>query len=405
MTESTLAIAARPLDGIRVLEVGQLLAGPFAGCMLGYFGAEVIKIEPPGGDPLRNWRVLRNGTSLWWHSLARNKKSVTIDLQTERGRELVGQLAAQCDVLVENFKPGTMEKWRLGPADLKALRPDLIYARVSGYGQTGPYASKPGFASVCEAIGGLRHVNGFPDRPPVRPNLSLGDTLAGMHAVIGILLALLARRGTGTGQTVDVAIYESVFNMLEGVVPEYDGAGVVRGPSGSTLTGIVPSNTYICADGRYMVIGANGDSLFRRLMQAIGRPDMAEDPRFVNNAGRVAHESEIDAVIAAWTRSHDAASVQRILDDAAVPGGPIYSVADMAADPHFQARGLFEEVDVRGQPLKIPAILPKLSATPGRTDHAGPQLGEHTEEVLGRLLGLTSADVMELRAQGVLGQL
>ena len=222
MTESTLSKSARPLDGIRVLEVGQLLAGPFAGCMLGYFGAEVIKIEPPGGDPLRNWRVLRDGTSLWWYSLARNKKSVTIDLQTHRGRELVGRLAAQCDVLVENFKPGTMEKWHLGPADLKALRLDLIYARVSGYGQTGPYASKPGFASVCEAIGGLRHVNGFPDRPPVRPNLSLGDTLAGMHAVIGILLALLARRSNNNGQTVDVAIYESVFNMLEAVVPEYD---------------------------------------------------------------------------------------------------------------------------------------------------------------------------------------
>ena len=404
MSPSTPANTARPLDGIRVLEVGQLLAGPFAGCMLGYFGAEIIKIEPPGGDPLRNWRVLRDGTSLWWHSLARNKKSVAIDLQTERGRELVGQLAAKCDVLVENFKPGTMEKWRLGPADLKALRPDLIYARVSGYGQTGPYASKPGFASVCEAIGGLRHVNGFPDRPPVRPNLSLGDTLAGMHAVIGILLALLARRGNGNGQVVDVAIYESVFNMLEGIVPEYDGAGVVRGPSGSTLTGIVPSNTYVCADGRYMVIGANGDSLFRRLMQAIGRPDMAEDPRFANNAGRVRHESEIDAVIAAWTRSQDATTVQKTLDDCAVPGGPIYSVADMAADPHFQARGLFEEVDVRGQPLKIPAILPKLSGTPGRTDHAGPQLGEHTQEVLGRLLGLTGDELSRLREQGVLGR-
>ena len=404
MTQSTPANTTRPLDGIRVLEVGQLLAGPFAGCMLGYFGAEVIKIEPPGGDPLRNWRVLRDGTSLWWHSLARNKKSVTIDLQTERGRELVGQLAAKCDVLVENFKPGMMEKWGLGPADLKALRPDLIYARVSGYGQTGPYAAKPGFASVCEAIGGLRYVNGFPDRPPVRPNLSLGDTLAGMHAVIGILLALLARRGSGNGQMVDVAIYESVFNMLEGIVPEYDGAGVVRGPSGSTLTGIVPSNTYICADGRYMVIGANGDSLFRRLMQAIGRPDMAEDPRFANNAGRVEHESEIDAVIAAWTRSHDAATVQKALDDCAVPGGPIYSVADMAADPHFQARGLFEEVDVRGRPLKIPAILPKLSDTPGRTDHAGPQLGEHTQEVLRRLLGLTSDELSKLREQGVLGR-
>ena len=396
--------AARPLDGIRVLEVGQLLAGPFAGCMLGYFGAEVIKIEPLGGDPLRNWRVLRDGTSLWWHSLARNKKSVSLDLQTQRGRELAGQLAVQCDVLVENFKPGTMEKWHLGPADLKARRPDLIYARVSGYGQTGPYASKPGFASVCEAIGGLRYVNGFADRPPVRPNLSLGDTLAGMHAFIGVLLALLSRRGAnGTGQVVDVAIYESVFNMLEGVVPEYDGAGVVRGPSGSTLTGIVPSNTYICSDGRYMVIGANGDSLFRRLMQAIGRPDMAEDPRLANNAGRVQHEAEIDAVIATWTRSHDAATVQKTLDDIAVPGGPIYSVADMAADPHFQARGMFESVDVQGKALKVPAILPKLSQTPGRTDHAGPRLGEHTDEVLEKLLGLDREAIAMLRRDRVVG--
>jgi len=395
----------RPLDGIRVLEVGQLLAGPFAGCVLGYFGAEVIKIEPPGGDPLRNWRVVRDGTSLWWHSLARNKKSVSIDLQTERGRELVGQLAAQCDVLVENFKPGTMEKWRLGPEDLKALRPDLIYTRVSGYGQTGPYAAKPGFASVCEAIGGFRHVNGFPDRPPVRPNLSLGDTLAGMHAVIGILLALLARGkdSKGSGQMVDVAIYESVFNMLEGVIPEYDGAGVVRGPSGSTLTGIVPSNTYLCGDGQYMVIGANGDSLFRRLMTAIGRPDMAEDARFANNAGRVEHETEIDAVIGGWTRTHDASHVQKTLDDVAVPAGPIYSVADMAADPHFQARGLFEEVDVPGGKLKVPAIMPKLSATPGRTERGGPRLGEHTDDVLQKLLKLSGDTIAQLRGQGVIG--
>ena len=396
--------APRPLEGIRVLELGQLLAGPFAGCMLGYFGAEVIKIEPPGGDPLRNWRVLRDGTSLWWSSLARNKKSVTLDLQTSRGREIAKQLAARCDVLIENFKPGTMEKWGLGPEDLKALRPDLIYARVSGYGQTGPYASKPGFASVCEAIGGLRYVNGFPDRPPVRPNLSLGDSLAGMHAVIGILLAIIARRGpmAGSGQMVDVAIYESVFNLLEGVVPEYDGANVVRGPSGSTLTGIVPSNTYICADGRYVVIGANGDSLFQRLMRALGRPDMADDPRFANNAGRVQHEQEIDEVIAAWTRSNESAFVLKTLDEASVPGGPIYSVADMAVDPHFNARLLFESVTVGGQPLKIPAILPKLSATPGSTQWPGPKLGEHTDEVLQDLLGVSEKERATLREARVI---
>ncbi|HEY6644045.1 CaiB/BaiF CoA-transferase family protein [Povalibacter sp.] len=393
---------AAPLEGIRVLEVGQLLAGPFAGCLLGYFGAEIIKIEPPTGDPLRNWRILRDGTSLWWHSLGRNKKSVTIDLQKERGRELVKQLAGQCDVLIENFKPGTMEKWGLGPDDLKPLRPDLIYARISGYGQTGPYASKPGFASVCEAIGGLRYVNGFEDRPPVRPNLSLGDSLAGLHAVIGILLALLAKRGSTQGQTVDVAIYESVFNLLEGVVPEYDGSGVVRGPSGSTLTGIVPSNTYLCADDKHVVIGANGDSLFQRLMRTLGRPDLADDPRLANNAGRVSHQQEIDDVIAAWTRANDSAVILRILDDISVPGGPIYSVADMAADPHFNARGLFEQVDVDGAPLKIPAILPRLSQTPGATHWPGPKLGEHTDAVLQQLLQLTAEQRTALREEKVI---
>lgn len=395
----------RPLDGLRVLELGQMLAGPFAGCMLGYFGAEVIKIEPRAGDPLRNWRVLRDGTSLWWRSLGRNKKSVTLDLQTERGRELVRKLAAQSDILIENFKPGTMEKWGLGPEDLKALRPDLIYARVSGYGQTGPYASKPGFASVCEAVGGLRFINGFPDRAPVRPNLSLGDTLAGVHAVIGILLALVAQQRhahRNLGQVVDVAIYESVFNMLEGVVPEYDGAGVVRGPSGSTLTGIVPSNTYLCGDDKYVVIGANGDSLFQRLMRAVGRDDLARDARLANNAGRVQHEKEIDSAIAEWTRANDSETVLKTLDEISVPGGPIYSVADMAADPHFNARGLFEEVGVHDHPLKIPAILPRLCNTPGRTEWAGPELGAHTDEVLSELLALSPADRAELRSQGVI---
>jgi crotonobetainyl-CoA:carnitine CoA-transferase CaiB-like acyl-CoA transferase len=396
---------AAPLSGIRVLELGQLLAGPFAGCVLGYFGAEVIKVEPLNGDPLRNWRVLRDGTSLWWYSLARNKKSVAIDLQTDTGRELVRKLATQCDVLIENFKPGTMEKWGLGPEPLKALRPDLIYTRVSGYGQSGPYASKPGFASVCEAVGGLRYVNGFPDRPPVRPNLSLGDSLAGLHAVIGTLLALFARgkgrAAEGRGQVVDVAIYESIFNMLEGIVPEYDAAGVVRGPSGSTLTGIVPSNTYLCSDRKYVVIGANGDSLFQRLMRAIGKPEMASDARFANNAGRVQHESEIDAVIGAWTRANDSATVLKTLDDISVPGGPIYSVADMAADPHFNARGLFESVEIDGQPLKIPAITPFLSETPGATRSPGPKLGEHTDEVLRALAGATDAELSQWRAKQI----
>lgn len=391
-----------PLSGVRVLELGQLLAGPFAGCVLGYFGAEVIKVEPLNGDPLRNWRVLRDGTSLWWYSLARNKKSVAIDLQTDAGRELVRKLASECDVLIENFKPGTMEKWGLGPTALKALRPDLIYTRVSGYGQTGPYAAKPGFASVCEAVGGLRYVNGFADRPPVRPNLSLGDSLAGLHAVIGVLLGLIARGKTRTGQVVDVAIYESVFNLLEGVVPEYDGAGVVREPSGSTLTGIVPSNTYLCADGKYVVIGANGDSLFQRLMRAIGKPEWATDARFANNAGRVQHEQAIDGAIGAWTAANDSASVLRTLDEISVPGGPIYSVADMARDPHFNARGLFQQVDIDGQPLSIPAIAPLLSKTPGSTRTPGPKLGEHTDEVLRTLIGASDEELASWRQSQVI---
>jgi crotonobetainyl-CoA:carnitine CoA-transferase CaiB-like acyl-CoA transferase len=401
---SSIAATPRPLDGIRVLELGQMLAGPFAGCMLGYFGAEVIKVEPLSGDPIRTWRVRRDGTSLWWHSLARNKKSVAIDLQKERGRELVRDLATKCDVLIENFRPGTMEKWGLGPAELKKLNAELIYTRVSGYGQTGPYANKPGFASVCEAIGGFRHVNGFADRPPARPNLSLGDTLAGVHAVIGVLLALVGRmrKRATSGQVVDVAIYESVFNMLEAVVPEYDGAGVVRGPSGSTVTGIVPTNTYQCADGKYVVIGANADPLFQRLMRAMGRDDMASDPRFANNVGRVEHEAEIDRAIAEWMRARDSASAVKILEDAIVPAGPIYSVADMMNDPHFNARGLFQEVDADGKPLKVPAIVPLLNDTPGRTESAGPKIGEHTLTVLRELLGVSSEECDRLRAASVI---
>ena len=396
--------AARPLDGIRVLEMGQLLAGPFAGCVLGYFGAEVIKVEPPRGDPIRGWRVVRDGTSLWWHSLARNKKSVTLDLQSPRGRELAKALAAKSDVLIENFRPGTMEKWGMGPAELKALNPELIVARVSGYGQTGPYSAQPGFASVCEGFAGFRYLNGVPGSAPVRPNISMGDTLAGLHAVLGVLLALTARlrRKAPAGQVVDVAIYESVFNMLEGVVPEYDGAGVVREPSGSTITGIVPTNTYRCADGRYVVVGGNGDSIYQRLMRAMGRPEMAEDPRFATNAKRVEHEREIDVAISAWTGANASAKVLEVLREADVPNGPIYSVADMMVDPHFNARGMFETVSVAGKPLKIPAIPPLLGETPGRTEAPGPRLGAHTDEVLQQVLGLSERERAELRAAGAI---
>jgi crotonobetainyl-CoA:carnitine CoA-transferase CaiB-like acyl-CoA transferase len=384
--------------------MGQLLAGPFAGCVLGYFGAEVIKIEPPGGDPIRGWRVVRDGTSLWWASLGRNKKSVTLDLSTEQGRAVARALAAKCDVLIENFRPGTLEKWGMGPAELKQLSPELIVARVSGYGQTGPYAAQPGFASVCEGFGGFRHVNGFADRPPVRPNISMGDTLAGLHAVLGILLSLTARlRGKApAGQVVDVAIYESVFNLLESIVPEYDGAGVVREPSGSTITGIVPTNTYLCADGKYIIIGGNGDSIYQRLMRAIGRPEMAENARFATNAKRVENEKEIDEAILAWTKARSSAEALEALRKAGVPNGPIYSVADMMADPHYQARGMFEKVEVGGKPLRIPAIPPLLGETPGRTDAPGPALGAHTDEVLEKLLGLKAEERAALRSAGAI---
>jgi len=398
--------AQRPLDGIRVLEVGQLLAGPFTGSILAYYGAEVIKVEPPGeGDPLRRWRELdEQGTSFWWRSVARNKKCVTANLRVPEGRELVKRLAEQCDVLVENFRPGVMEKWGLGPAEFKDINPDLIYARISGYGQDGPYASKPGFASVCEGLGGLRFVNGHPGEAPVRPNLSIGDTLAGMHAALGIVMACLHRlkKPDASGQVVDVALYEAVFNMLEGVVPEYDGAGLVRGPSGSTITGIVPTNTYCCADGKYIIIGANGDSIFKRLCEKMGRHDMAKDPRIQDNKGRVEHEAEIDEVIAGWCGSMPSGEALKLLEEARVPSGPIYSVADMFEDEHFKARGLFEEVDIDGRKLKIPAMVPRLSKTPGRTDWPGPELGAFNEEIYSGLLGLESGQIEALKASGVI---
>lgn len=394
--------APRPLEGLRVLELGQLLAGPFAGTLLGYFGAEVIKIEPPGGDPIRQWRVLRDGTSLWWRSLGRNKRSVRLDLRTAVGRDLARQLAARCDVLIENFKPGTLERWGLGPEVLKADNPGLVIARISGYGQTGPAADKAGYASVCEGYGGLRYVNGVPGERPVRPNLSLGDTLAGLHAAFGVLLALQARGKTGQGQVVDVALFEAVYNLLEGVVPEYDGAGVVREPSGSTVTGIVPTNTYRCRDGKFVIIGGNGDSIYKRLMHAAARPDLAEDPRLATNPGRVTHEAEIDAALSAWTATLSLPEVLAALDAAQVPAGPIYSVADMFADPHYHARGLFERVEIDGAPLTIPALLPKLATTPGATTWPGGAVGSHTEQVLGDWLGLDAAALAALRADGVI---
>jgi len=392
-----------PLSGYRVIELGQLLAGPFAGCMLGYFGAEVIKIEPPKvGDPIRNWREVKDGTSLWWHSLARNKKSVTIDLKTAKGIELVKQLIDSADVVIENFRPGVVEKWGIGPDEFKDSNSKLVYARISGYGQTGPYSSKPGFASVCEGISGFRYVNGQPDQAPVRPNLSIGDTISGIHAALGICIALLEQKKSGSGQVVDVALYESMFNLMEAVIPEYDGAGVIREPSGSTVTGIVPTNTYRCQDGKFVVIGGNGDSIFQRLMIAAGYPDMATDPALASNLGRVEHESEIDLALSNWCVNNSSESILNSLNESRVPGGPIYNVEDMINDEHFNARALFETVEINGQPLKIPAILPKLNKTPGATRWPGPTLGEHNEQVLGGLLGLSNEAIVELSDCGVI---
>jgi len=397
--------ATKPLAGLRVLELGQLLAGPFTASILAYFGAEVIKVEPPEGDPIRGWRQLdEGGTSYWWRSLGRNKKCITIDLKNARGQDMVRRLAERSDVLIENFSPGVLERWGLAPGALKAVNPRLVIARISGYGQDGPYASKPGFASVCEGISGFRYLNGFPGEAPVRPNLSIGDTIAALHAALGILIALRARDalpGTG-GQVVDVALYESMFNLMEAVVPEYSGAGLIREPAGTTVTGIVPTNTYRCADGRFVVIGGNGDSIFRRLMEGIGRQDLADDPQLARNAGRVQRETEIDAAIGAWCAARAAAEVLAVMDDRRVPAGPIYNVEDMFADPHFRARGLFERVEIDGKPLEIPALMPRLQGTPGGTEWPGPAVGSHTDAVLGEVLGMGAAEIAALRADGVI---
>ncbi len=394
----------KPLAGIRVIEVGQLLAGPFTGTMLGYYGAEVIKVEPPGaGDPIRQWREVKGGTSLWWRSLGRNKKCITLDLKTDKGREILKDLILTSDVLIENFRPGVMEKWGLGPDFFENQYPELIYTRISGYGQNGPLAQKPGFASVCEGFSGFRYVNGFPDQAPVRPNLSMGDSLASVHAAFGILMALHHRNKTpqGKGQVVDVALYESMFNMMEAVVPEYSGAGVIRQPSGTTVTGIVPTNTYRCQDNKYVVIGGNGDSIFKRLMEAIGRVDLATDERLATNQGRVEHEAEIDDALSGWTGSLPSKAVLACLETARVPSGPIYNVEDMFNDPQYQARGMFEEVDVNGDKLVVPAITPKLVGTPGKTEWPGPDVGSHNQEIIGELLGYGEQGLEELADQGI----
>lgn len=393
------------LRGLRVLELGQLLAGPYAAMLLAGFGAEVIKIEPPvHGDPLRRWRKLEDGTSLWWRSLGRNKRSVTADLRQPEGRELVRRIVRRgVDVVIENFRPGKLESWGLGPADLWAIDPRIVVVRISGYGQFGPRAKHPGFANVAEAFGGLRYTTAEPGRPPVRTGLSLGDTLAGVYAALGTMIALYERDkgGSGRGQVIDCALYESVFSVTESLLPEYDRLGFVREPTGTALPGIVPSNTYRCADG-WLVLGANNDSLFVRLMRTAGRDDLADDPRLAHNDGRTIHADEIDAAIGQWCAELPLAEALARLEAAEVPSGPIYNIADIAADPHYAARGMFERVSLGGEAtVAVPRVTPILSRTPAVTVHGGPELGADNEELFAEL-GMSEAEVAGLRARGVI---
>jgi formyl-CoA transferase len=395
-----------PLAGTRVVELGNFIAAPTAGRLLAEFGADVVKVERPGtGDELRRWRLHGGDTSLLFRTMARNKKSVTLDLRKPAGQDVARDLIADADVLLENFRPGTLEKWGLGPDDLHAVNPDLVMVRVSGYGQTGPYRDRPGFGGVAEAVGGLRALTGYPDQPPTRVGISLADSVAGLYAVIGALLGLVQRGRTG-GEVVDVALYEAVHSLMESLVPDFDAFGVVRGPSGTGLPGVAPSNTYRCADGKYVVISGNGDGVFRRLMDVIGRPHLATDPRLADNSGRVRHVSELDDVISEWTSRHTQEAVEAALVDAGVPSGSILTVEEIVKDPHFAARDMHERHSVRldgthQEDVLFPGIVPKLRTSPGKTTWLGPELGAHTDEVLAGL-GIDEPARNELREQGVI---
>jgi formyl-CoA transferase len=395
---------AQVLQGIKVIELGQLIAGPFAAKTLADFGARVIKIEPPKrGDPLRTWRKLKDGTSVWWDAQSRNKESVAIDLRQADGQALVRELARDADVLIENFRPGTLEGWGLGWEALHALNPRLVMLRLSGFGQTGPRAGEPGFAAVGEAFAGLRHLNGEPGRPPVRSGISLGDTVAGLHGAMGVLLALYQRdaRG-GEGQMIDLALYEAMFNLTESLLPEYDAFGEVRQPAGGALPGIAPSNAYPCNDGKFVLIAGNGDSIFRRLMQAIGRTDLADDAALARNDGRAARAQELDIAIGAWTAQRDLETVLAAMAAAEVPASRTYTIADLAHDPHYAARGNIERIPaLAGGTIAVPGIVPRLSATPGAVQHRAPRLGEHTDGVL-REIGLSDEQIAAMRSRGVI---
>jgi len=395
--------AAGPLAGVRVIELGQLIAGPFCGKTLADFGAEVIKIEPPGkGDPLRKWRMLKNGNSVWWEVQSRNKQSVTLDLTQPEGQDILRALVKEADVLIENFRPGKMEEWGLGYEALKAINPRLVMARISGYGQDGPYCNRPGFGVIAESMGGLRYLTAEPGRVPVRVGVSIGDTLAALHGVIGILMALYHRDArNGEGQVIDIALYESVFNCMESLLPEYSAFNAVREAAGSALPGIVPSNAYPCRDG-WILIGGNGDGIFKRLMTAIGRADFAASPEMASNEGRVKQVADIDGAISAWTGARDKAEALKILDEHDVPSGAIYSIADIAADAQYRAREMILNITTRdGYPLEVPGIVPKLSATPGGIRNTAPRLGEDTVDVLTKA-GLKPETIADLRAKGVI---
>jgi len=391
-----------PLANLKVIEMGQLIAGPFAAKTLGDFGADVIKIEAPiVGDALRKWRLLKDGTSVWWQVQSRNKRSLSLDLKLVEAQEIIRSLVKEADILIENFRPGTLESWGLDPQDLLQINPKLIVLRISGYGQTGPYRDKPGFGVVAEAMGGLRHLTAEPGRTPVRVGISIGDTLAALHGVIGILLALQERHSSGKGQVIDIALYEAVFNCMESLLPEYSAFGEVREAAGSALPGIAPSNAYQCQDGRYVLIAGNGDSIFKRLMQVIGREDLAKDAELGSNDGRVKRVDELDQAIGIWASQMSAEQVLEALDQASVPAGKIFTVEDIARDPHYHARGIIETIKMKdGSALQVPGIVPKLSRTPGSIKSLAPEVGEQTDQILSEI-GLTIQQIAALKDKGI----
>ena len=391
-----------PLSKLKVVEMGQLIAGPFAAKTLADFGADVIKIEPPkDGDALRKWRLLKDGTSVWWQVQSRNKKSLSLDLRKPEAQDIVRTLVKEADVLIENFRPGTLEGWGLDPEKLLKLNPKLIVLRISGYGQTGPYRDKPGFGVVAEAMGGLRHLTAEPGRVPVRVGISIGDTLASLHGVIGILLALQERHNSGKGQIIDIALYEAVFNCMESLLPEYSAFGEVRQAAGSALPGIAPTNAYQCADGGYVLVAGNGDSIFKRLMTVIGRDDLGNDPQLENNDGRVKRVAELDQAIGEWTKTVATTKALEVLDSVAVPAGRIYTVADIANDPHYKARENIQTMQMPdGTKLDVPGVIPKLSRTPGSIKTLAPDIGQNTDEIL-KSIGLSNDQIASLKERGI----